>query len=90
MMIDITRLVPAAQPIAARAAPVYLQHTSPWFVGLLAHGSAYKGGYIAGCSDIDFQLYLDPTAFTSEGMLPLSLLMTIHRVLAPIDPSPFR
>lgn len=90
MMIDVTRLVPAAQPIAARAAPVYLQHTSPWFVGLLAHGSAYKGGYIARCSDIDFQLYLDPSAFTSEGMLPLGLLKAIQRDVARIDPAPFR
>ncbi len=87
---DVTRLVPEAQPIAARVAAVYLEHTAPWFVGLLAHGSAYKGGYIAGCSDIDFQLYLDPVAFTPEGTLPLPLLMAIHRDLAPIDPSPFR
>jgi hypothetical protein len=87
---DVTCLVSEAQPIAARAAAVYLKHTAPWFVGLVAHGSAYKGGYIAGCSDIDFQLYLDPAAFTPEGTLPLSLLMVIHRDLAPIDPSPFR
>lgn len=90
MKADISRLVSAAQPIAARAAAVYLKHTAPWFVGLLAHGSAYKGGYIAGCSDIDFQLYLDPAAFTSEGSLPFALLMTIHRDLTLIDPSPFR
>jgi hypothetical protein len=88
--VDVTRLVPEAQSIATRAAAVYLEHTAPWFVGLLAHGSAYKGGYIAGCSDIDFQLYLDPAAFTPAGMLPLSLLMAIHHDLAPIDPSPFR
>lgn len=90
MEVDVTGMVPVAQPIAARVAAVFLEHTAPWFVGLLAHGSAYKGGYIAGCSDIDFQLYLDPVAFTSEGTLPLPLLMAIHRDLAPIDPSPFR
>src|SRR6185437_1214331 len=90
MVVDITRLVPAAQPIAARAAAVYLEHTRPWFVGLLAHGSAYKGGYIAGCSDIDFQLYLDNAAFTSDGALPLELLTAIYRDMAQIDPAPFR
>lgn len=90
MEVQISRLVPAARQIAARAASVYLEHAAPWFVGLLAHGSAYKGGYIPGCSDIDFQLYLDPIAFTPDGTLPLSLLMAIHRDLALIDPSPFR
>lgn len=90
MAVDVTRLVPEAQHIAARVAAVYLEHTAPWFVGLLAHGSAYKGGYIAGCSDIDFQLYLDPAAFTPASTLPLPLLTAIHHDLAPIDPSPFR
>lgn len=90
MEADTSHLAPAAQRIASRAAVVYLEHTQPWFVGLLAHGSAYKGGYIPGCSDIDFQLYLDPVAFTSAGTLPLRLLKDIHRDLAPIDPSPFR
>lgn len=90
MEAHISRLVPEAQRIAARAASVYLEHTAPWVVGLLAQGSAYKGGYIPGCSDIDFQLYLDPNAFTLEGTLPLHLLMAIHRDLALIDPSPFR
>lgn len=89
-MFDTSRLVPAAQPIAARAAVVYLKHTRPWFVGLLAHGSAYKGGYIAGCSDIDFQLYLDPAAFTPDGALPLDLLEAIYRDMARIAPAPFR
>ena len=71
MEADTSHLAPAAQRIASRAAVVYLEHTQPWFIGLLAHGSAYKGGYIPGCSDIDFQLYLDPVAFTSAGTLPL-------------------
>ena len=90
MDVDISHLVPAARPIASRAAALYLAHTAPWFVGLLAHGSAYKGGYIAGCSDIDFQLYLDPAAFTAEGTLPLDLLTAIHRDVAQVDPAPFR
>jgi hypothetical protein len=61
---NVSRLVPEAQPIAAAAGEVYLRHTQPWFIGLVAHGSAIKGGFIANCSDIDLQLYLDPGALT--------------------------
>lgn len=61
---DVSALVPEARPIAHAAAGVYLRHAEPWFVGLLAHGSALKGGFIPDCSDIDFQLYLDPAVFT--------------------------
>jgi hypothetical protein len=60
MEVNVSRLVPEAQRIAARAASVYLEHTAPWFVGLLARGSAYMGGYIPGCSEVDFHLYHDP------------------------------
>ncbi len=56
--IDISGMVPEARPIVQEAAAVYLKYTQPWFVGLIAHGSAVKGGFIPGCSDIDFQLYL--------------------------------
>lgn len=86
---DVSPLIPAAQPIAAAAAEVYLRHTEPWFVGLVAHGSALKGGYIPGCSDVDFQLYLEPAAFAEEGGLPFELSAAIHRDLAQIDTHPF-
>ncbi len=86
---DVSFLVPEARPVAHAAAEVYLRHTEPWFVGLLSHGSALKGGYIPGSSDIDFQLYLDPAAFTDEGTLPFELSAAIHRDLARIDPRPF-
>lgn len=86
---DVSPLVPEAQPIAAAAADVLLRYTEPWFVGLLAHGSAFKGGYIPGSSDVDFQLYLDPSIFSEDGALPFELSATIHRDLAHIDPHPF-
>lgn len=89
-MLDLSGLIPAAQPIAERAALIYYKHTAPWFIGLVAHGSAVKGGYIANCSDIDFQLYLTDAAFTPSGELPLPLGMAIHQELAQIDPAPFR
>lgn len=39
---DVSRLVPEAQPIAAAAGEVYLRHTQPWFVGLVAHARAVR------------------------------------------------
>jgi hypothetical protein len=54
------------------------------------HGSAVKGGIIPGCSDIDFQLYLEPTAFSWEGQLPLPLGFAIRRDLGQMNLTPFR
>jgi hypothetical protein len=95
--IDVSGLVPEARAVTRAAAEVYLQHLAPWFVGLLAHGSAVKGGVIPGWSDIDLHLYLDDAAFTPEvaghpsrtGYLPLSLTVAIQRDLATLDPAPF-
>lgn len=86
---DVSPLVPEARSIAAAAAEVLLRHTEPWFVGLLAHGSAFKGGYIPGSSDVDFQLYLEPSAFSEDSALPFELNAAIHRDLAAINPYPF-
>ncbi len=75
---------------------MYVAHTRPWFVGLVAHGSAVKGGFISGCSDIDLQLFLDDAAFAAvggadltEGRLSLNTALAIQRELADIDPAPF-
>lgn len=68
---------------------VYLAHTEPWFIGLIVHGSAFKGGVIPGSSDIDFQLYLEDSAFIEADRLPVELAIAIHRDLAKIDPTPF-
>jgi len=56
--VNVPGLTPEAKPIVQEAAAVYLKHTDPWFVGLVVYGSAVKGGFIPGCSDIDLQLYL--------------------------------
>lgn len=90
MELDVTPLVPEARPIALAAAQVYIHHTHPWLIGLLAHGSALKGGFIPGCSDVDMQLYLTEEAFDSEGQLPLELGLTIQRDLASIPLGPFQ
>jgi hypothetical protein len=87
--IDVSRLQPEARSIARAAAVIYLRHTLPHFVGLIAHGSAVKGGVIPGCSDLDLQLYLDPAAFDAEGRLPFEQSLAIARDLAAIDPAPF-
>ncbi|MCI0438858.1 MAG: hypothetical protein L0177_06965, partial [Chloroflexi bacterium] len=89
-MLDVSPLVSEARPIAEKVARVYLKHTRPWFVALMAHGSAVKGGFIPGCSDIDFKLFLDEAAFSEDGRLLLGTAMDIQRDLSKIDPSPFQ
>ncbi|MEE9618343.1 MAG: hypothetical protein V3T90_15255 [Anaerolineae bacterium] len=90
MEVDVSNLMPEARPIVREVATVYLEHTEPWFIGLIVHGSAVKGGVIPGCSDIDFQLYLEDSAFTSQGQLPLGLGLSIYRDLSKANLSPFR
>ncbi len=87
---DVAKLVPEAQPVARAAAAVYIRHTHRWLLGLLAHGSALKGGFIPGCSDVDMQLFLSEDAFDSDGRLPLALGFAIQRDLANIPLGPFQ
>jgi hypothetical protein len=79
-----------AEAIIQAAASVYLKYTQPWFIGLVVHGSAVKGGFIPGWSDIDLQLYLEDAAFDEYGQLPFHLSLSIHRELSQIDPYPFQ
>ena len=69
-MLDLSRLRPESARVTEQAAGVYLAHTRPWFIGLIVHGSAVKGGIIPGSSDIDFRLYLEDSAFTVDDPLP--------------------
>ena len=82
-MFETSRLPIEAQPIVEAAATIYLRHAQPWFVGLVVHGSALKGGFIPNCSDIDFQLYLND-------MLSLETCLSIQREISEINPAPFR
>ena len=82
-MLDTSRLTPEAKPIVEVAANIYLHHAKPWFVGLVVHGSALKGGFIPGCSDIDFQLYVNET-------LSLETCLATQKDISRIDPDPFR
>ncbi|WP_028777223.1 hypothetical protein [Shimazuella kribbensis] len=78
------------QKIAEQVMDVYKKHTGKVFIGLIVHGSAVKGGFIHGSSDIDFQLFLKPSIFERNGMLPLELYLKAHQDLAKIDTTPFR
>jgi hypothetical protein len=89
--LDLSGVQPAAREIVRAAAEVYAHHTAPWLVGLLVHGSALKGGFIPGCSDVDLKLYLRDEAFAGPGTrLPFALAANIQRDLARIDPAPFQ
>jgi hypothetical protein len=90
LAVDVSRVQPVAQEIVRATARIFIRHTARWFIGLLAHGSAVKGGYIRGCSDIDLQLYLAEDAFSVHGQLPLEVALAIQGDLAQIDPAPFR
>jgi hypothetical protein len=89
-MIDVSPVVLEAQAVVLQAAGVFERHTGPWLIGLLIHGSALKGGFIPGCSDIDLQLYLKDEALEPDGSFPVSLGIAIQRDLAQIDPAPFQ
>ncbi len=79
-----------AKPIIERAAAVYYKHTKDWIKSIILHGSALKGGFIPGCSDIDLKVVLDDSAFDEHSRLPLEKYFCIHLDLSKIDPSPFR
>lgn len=83
-------LRPETRIIVEKVVDIYIRHTKPWFIGLVVHGSAVKGGFVPGCSDIDFVLYVQDKALNQRQELPLPLTMAIHRELAKVDFGPFR
>jgi hypothetical protein len=90
---DLSRVQPDARQVVHAAARIYVHHTAPWLIGLLVHGSACKGDFIPGCSDIDLKLYLRDEAFigpASSTNLPFTLAAAIQRDLARVDPTPFQ
>ena len=67
-----------------------MRHMEPWLIGILVHGSALKGGYIAGSSDIDLHMYVEDAALNEDHQLPFEVCGAIHCDLAQIDFPPFR
>lgn len=89
MVVDIERIVPVARAAVARSADIYIRHTGDDLVGLILHGSAFKGDFIPGCSDIDFKLFVRDQALDARGCLPFEMTVAIQRELARVDPQPF-
>src|SRR2546423_811931 len=90
VIFDVSGVVPEARHTAIAVARIFWKHTKPWFVGLACFGSAVKGDFVPGVSDIDFHLYLEDAAFTAADTLRLDLALAIHSDLAEINPAPFR
>ena len=88
--LNLSGVQPVARPMVEAVSAVYLRHVRPWLIGLMIHGSALKGSFIPGCSDIDLHVYLNDAAFTAQGQLPLELCLSIQQELAQIDPTPFQ
>lgn len=80
----------AADRISEAVREVILRQAGDGFVGLIVQGSAVKGGFIEGCSDIDYILYMDDSAFDEAKKLPVDRCIAIHRELAAVDVRPFR
>jgi hypothetical protein len=90
---DLSGVQPDARQVVHAVARIYARHTAPWLIGLLVHGSACKGDFIPGCSDIDLKLYLRDEAFVAldtGNKLPFVLAAAIQRDLARVDPTPFQ
>lgn len=88
-IVNLSGVIPEAQEIVRQVTEVYLTHTRSWFIGLVAHGSAVKGGFIPGGSDINLRLYLEDGAFNSDKVLPLDFGLAIQRDLVAINLDPF-
>lgn len=90
-ILDLAGVQPEAREVVRAAAEALVRHTAPWLIGLLVHGSAYKGGFIPGCSDVDLKLYLRDEAFAAaDTRLPWPVASRIQSDLARIDPAPFQ
>ena len=54
--IENTKLLEQTQTIVQQVSDIYTHHTQQWFIGLVVHGSAVKGGFIEGWSDNRFSI----------------------------------
>lgn len=87
---DVGPLVPEARLIVQRIVQLYWEQFGAQIVGILVHGSALKGGYISGCSDIDFQIYVGSGVLDEFGGPPLEQALAIGRAQATLDIAPFQ
>lgn len=87
---DVTGVKPETRAIVCAMAEVYVVHVGSALVALVAHGSAVKGGFISGSSDVDLDAFVVPSALDAHGELPLERALALHADLAQIDPHPFQ
>lgn len=88
--VDVSGVQPEAREIVRRTASIVVERLAGALVSLVAHGSAVKGGFIAGCSDVDLSVLVAPTLLDEQHELPLTLSYALYRELSGIDPHPFR
>ena len=81
---------PEAREIVRAMSAAFVANVGPALLSLVAHGSAVKGGFIPGSSDVDLDAFVDPAALDARGELPLERALALHADLARIDPRPFR
>lgn len=88
--VNVAGVVPEARAIARRASTVYLEHLGRDLVTVVVHGSAVKGGYIPGCSDVDLRLYVATGGLDASGAIQLARAGRIYHDLRAIPLAPFR
>lgn len=87
---DVSGLQAEARGIVERAAEVFLTHLQDDLASLVAHGSAVKGDYVAGGSDVDLVLAVQPGTLTAGGQLPFATVAALQLGLSRIEIAPFR
>lgn len=87
---DVTPLVPEAQAIVQQIAQLYLVQFGANITSILVHGSALKGGFIPGCSDIDLKIYCAPGLLDVTGAPPLEQALALQRAQGRLDIAPFQ
>lgn len=89
--VDISGLQPEAREIVRPVGRIVVEHLGDQLITLVAHGSAVKGGFIAGCSDVDLTLLVVPSLLDGDTrQLPLALAYPLYGELSGIDLRPFR
>ena len=76
--------------INKRVCDIIMKHLDSSCIGLIVQGSAIKGGFIQGSSDIDYILYVDDAALNEARRLPAELCIAIHKDLSSVEVRPFR
>jgi hypothetical protein len=85
VMLDVSRVAAPPRPAVQQAAIIYLRQTQPWFVGLLIHGLALKGGF----NSISLTRFLDQRLALS-GKVHVRFVVARHVHQSSVQRVPFR